>query len=103
MQMRLRWLVGRRAFGRAGPGPRPRLPNDKAREGGDGPRIRSFKAAVGQPTATCPECGAAVPLIGVGWLAVHHEGSAAPAYPPRDSLRCPGSFVRMTPSAPRRR
>ncbi len=43
--------------------------------------------------ATCPECGASVPVVGGRWLYVHREGTAEYAYPRGDSgLRCPGSL-----------
>ena len=44
--------------------------------------------------ASCPECGATVPVVAGRWLHVHREGSAEYAYPrgggPR---RCPGSLL----------
>jgi hypothetical protein len=50
--------------------------------------------------ATCPECGACVPLVGERWLHVHRAGSAEYAYPRGNSRRCPGSLLRITPSGP---
>ena len=53
--------------------------------------------------ATCPECGASVPVVGGRWLYVHREGSAEYAYPRGDgAARCPGSLfpVRPVPSTP---
>lgn len=43
--------------------------------------------------ATCPECGASVPVVGGRWLYVHREGSAEYAYPRGNGgARCPGSL-----------
>ena len=53
--------------------------------------------------ATCPECGASVPVVGGRWLYVHREGSAEYAYPRGNSaVRCPGSLfpVGPPPAAP---
>jgi hypothetical protein len=52
--------------------------------------------------ATCPECGASVPVVGGRWLYVHRKGSAEYAYPRGENAgRCPGSlFPVETPSAP---
>lgn len=48
----------------------------------------------GIPThATCPECGASVPLVGERWLHVHRIGSAEYAYPRGARTRCPGSLM----------
>jgi hypothetical protein len=50
--------------------------------------------------ATCPECGASVPVVGGRWLYVHREGSAEYAYPRGDNaLRCPGSLFPVAPLA----
>ena len=43
--------------------------------------------------ARCPECGAAVPLVGGRWLQAHWEGSSDYAYPRGRRARCPGSFL----------
>jgi hypothetical protein len=64
------------------------------------PKHRSSAAAVEQPTAVCPECGAMVPVIGGGWLTVHREGSAEYVYPRGSSQRCPGSLLRMRTPEP---
>jgi hypothetical protein len=49
--------------------------------------------------ASCPECGASVPIVAGRWLHVHREGSAEYAYPrgsgPR---RCPGSLLPVSTS-----
>lgn len=42
---------------------------------------------------SCPECGAAVPLVGERWLGVHRAGSPEYAYPRGDRRRCPGSLL----------
>jgi hypothetical protein len=47
--------------------------------------------------ATCPECGARVPLVGQRWLHVHRVGSAEYAYPRGNSRRCPGSLMLVAP------
>ena len=44
-------------------------------------------------TAVCPQCGAAVPVVGARWLSVHREGSAEYAYPRGSSQRCLGSLL----------
>ena len=50
--------------------------------------------------ATCPECGASVPIVGGRWLYVHREGSAEYAYPRGDGAqRCPGSLFPVGPAA----
>ena len=51
--------------------------------------------------ATCPECGASVPVVGGRWLYVHREGSAEYAYPRGDNgARCPGSLFPVGPARP---
>jgi len=54
--------------------------------------------------ATCPECGASVPVVGGRWLYVHREGSAEYAYPRGSGgARCPGSLFpvgALGPAAP---
>jgi anti-sigma regulatory factor (Ser/Thr protein kinase) len=45
------------------------------------------------PRATCPECGAFVPLVGERWLQVHLEGSAEYAFPHPDRQWCSGSLL----------
>jgi hypothetical protein len=48
--------------------------------------------------ATCPECGASVPVVGGRWLYVHREGSAEYAYPRGNrAARCPGSLFPVDP------
>jgi hypothetical protein len=48
--------------------------------------------------ATCPECGASVPVVGGRWLYVHREGSPEYAYPRGDNAaRCPGSLFPVAP------
>jgi len=50
--------------------------------------------------ATCPECGASVPVVGGRWLYVHREGSAEYAQPRgANGLRCPGSLFPVGPLA----
>jgi hypothetical protein len=57
---------------------------------------------VGHATATCPECGAAVPVMGDRWLAAHREGSAEYPYPHAVRERCPGSLLSIRVPAGRR-
>jgi anti-sigma regulatory factor (Ser/Thr protein kinase) len=45
------------------------------------------------PRATCPECGASVPLVGERWLQVHLEGSGEYAFPHPDRQWCSGSLL----------
>jgi anti-sigma regulatory factor (Ser/Thr protein kinase) len=45
------------------------------------------------PRATCPECGASVPLVGERWLQVHLEGSDDYAFPHPDRQWCAGSLL----------
>jgi hypothetical protein len=52
--------------------------------------------------ATCPECGASVPLVGERWIHVHSVGSAEYAYPRGDRRRCPGSLMLARQLGPRR-
>jgi anti-sigma regulatory factor (Ser/Thr protein kinase) len=43
--------------------------------------------------ATCPECGASVPLVGERWLQVHLEGSDEYAFPHPERQWCSGSLL----------
>lgn len=52
------------------------------------------------PHATCPECGASVPMVRERWLHVHSVGSAEYAYPRGDRRRCPGSLMLPRELAP---
>ena len=57
------------------------------------PNQQPTAADNGRHTATCPECGATVPVLGGHWLAVHHEGSPDYVYPRGFSERCFGSLL----------
>lgn len=43
--------------------------------------------------ATCPACGASVPLVGERWLQVHLEGSDEYAFPHPERQWCSGSLL----------
>jgi len=62
------------------------------------PNHPSSAAGVGRQTATCPECGAIVAVLGGRWLAVHREGSPEYAYPRGVSDRCFGSLLTVSES-----
>ena len=62
------------------------------------PNHATSAPGVGRQIATCPECGAAVPVLGGRWLAVHREGSAVYAYPRGVTERCPGSLLTVPQS-----
>jgi anti-sigma regulatory factor (Ser/Thr protein kinase) len=49
------------------------------------------------PRATCPDCGASVPLVGERWLQVHLEGSGEYAFPDRERQWCSGSLLLADP------
>ncbi len=49
--------------------------------------------------ATCPECGASVPVVRGRWLLVHNTGSPEYAYPRSDRPRCLGSFMPVSEGA----
>lgn len=60
------------------------------------PNHPSSAAGLGRQTATCPTCGAAVPVLGRRWLAVHQEGSPEYFHPRGVGDRCPGSLLHVS-------
>lgn len=63
------------------------------------PRRPRAKTTSGDTHATCPECGASVPVVRVRWLNVHTVGSAEYTFQTGTFNRCPGSLmpVKLSP------